>query len=309
MPIVSLHPPPGHPVLRFESKRKNKMSITCEAVSTTKPDNHNLTMGYTWFKNDVFYGNGKRLYDNEVDITYKAALIVCVATDDPDCKTVLIDLTAASTINVVTEDRRCTNVLGVSKPFNVQPLYGPYSIKLQPDRGHIKPIVGSDLSVNCTSDCNPPCDIKWYKDGDVLSNNKHINIPDPQEDDDGLYMCIVDNTYGNRNMSFNVKFERKEGPSNEPPNKQPSEPLNKLPSEPSNDDNIIWFLYIGLPVFIITMIIVIVTTLFAYNKKRKAAITIPIPSNSDMIVADWPQPDESMGYVFTNRIYQGGSNN
>ncbi|XP_050416203.1 hemicentin-2 [Patella vulgata] len=204
-PVINLTQPDRQPLLEkgVLGIFKGEINLTCNAVSTTKPDNHNLTMGYTWFKNGVIYGNGKRLHDNEVDITYKEASIVCVATDYPHCKKILQQLNHFSTIETVNRGE-CSSVVGFSEKFIVHPEYGPYSIKLQPDRGHIKPIVGSDLSVDCTSDCNPPCDIKWYKDGDVLSNNKHINIPDLQLDDDGVYMCIASNTYGNRNTSFNI---------------------------------------------------------------------------------------------------------
>ncbi|XP_055958703.1 uncharacterized protein LOC130014007 [Patella vulgata] len=201
------------PVLKHikeNGELKGKISLTCIATSTTKRTDHNLPMIYRWFKHGIYYDNGRILQDRDVDINDKGDDIICIATYDPDCKTILRDLKQDATLTTVTTDKECKDVVGVSEVFTIQPLYGPYDIQLIYDDTNLKPgeeitkRVGEELTVNCTSDCNPACIISWYKDGKMPSSNQQLNLPDVQESDDGVYTCTVYNIHGTKNVSFTL---------------------------------------------------------------------------------------------------------
>ncbi|XP_055958702.1 uncharacterized protein LOC130014006 [Patella vulgata] len=158
-------------------------------------------MMYIWFKHGIYYDNGSILQDRDVDINDKGDDIICIATDDPHCKT-------GSTLNTIIGNTRCKDVLGFSDSFILQPEYGPYDLQLiyndtnlKPDE-EIKKRLGEELSVNCMSDCNPACNISWNKDGKILSNNSQLNLPDLQESDNGVYYCGLYNIHGTRYISF-----------------------------------------------------------------------------------------------------------
>ncbi|XP_050416308.2 uncharacterized protein LOC126830089 isoform X2 [Patella vulgata] len=208
-PSIRLVPPDEQPVLQqVNDKLLGELTLTCNVTSTTEPTDHNLPMMYIWFKHGIYYGNGSILNDRDVDITDKGGDIICIATDDPDCKTSLQDLTPGSTLNTVKGHTRCKDVLGTSDDFILQPEYGPYDIQLIYDDTNLKPgeeitkRVGEELTVNCMSDCNPACNISWYKDGKMRSSNQQLNLPDVQESDGGVYTCTVYNTHATRNVSF-----------------------------------------------------------------------------------------------------------
>ncbi|XP_055958969.1 uncharacterized protein LOC130014107 [Patella vulgata] len=78
-------------------------------------------MIYRWFKHGIYYDNGRILQNRDVDVTDIRDDIICIATDDPDCKSTLKELTVGSRLNTVIGDRRCNDVLGFSNNFILQP--------------------------------------------------------------------------------------------------------------------------------------------------------------------------------------------
>ncbi|KAK6172698.1 hypothetical protein SNE40_016308 [Patella caerulea] len=97
-------------------------------------------------------------------------------------------------------------------PYNTTLTYG--STTLKPDYA-IQKRIGEALSVNCMSDCNPACNISWYKDGKMLSLHTQLNLPNLQESDDGVYTCTLFNIHGITNISFSLSTKAMKTTANE----------------------------------------------------------------------------------------------
>ncbi len=65
---------------------------------------------------------------------------------------------------------------------------------------------GSYVVVTCTTDCNPPCDIQWERDGDVESGDGVLMISDIQREHEGLYSCVATNTRNNNQESEDLEI-------------------------------------------------------------------------------------------------------
>lgn len=74
---------------------------------------------------------------------------------------------------------------------------------------------GEPLVLKCKVEGYPPPKVTWYKDGVQLKNEPHceitsrngdnqLKVPDAQEDDGGVYSCLITNPTGQDSTSCNV---------------------------------------------------------------------------------------------------------
>ncbi|XP_050415014.2 uncharacterized protein LOC126829278 isoform X1 [Patella vulgata] len=246
------------PVLAFDSEMgrfKGAIIIKCNATSETKSDNYTLSMGYSWFKNGIYWNLSKSsiLNSTDIDLSYNDDVIYCVTTDDPGCMTALQDLNSSSTLNTIKTDSRCENVLGISNKFTIRVEYGPYNVSLHPRSDNVTVVIGNTLSVNCTSECNPPCNISWYKDDVMLSNQKQLNILVRNISNNGEYECRASNKHGATNKSLIVKLE------NVTVDEGVASVVDSIP---------LVVVYIVIPIFIIIALIIILIVVYCKKKTK-----------------------------------------
>nr|XP_022306712.1 uncharacterized protein LOC111113053 isoform X2 [Crassostrea virginica] len=133
---------------------RSQLELTCSSMSTSAPDYYAKLekLSYTWFMNNTEMGKG----NNQMLSLY------------------------------VTKDLRynkysCTAMgkkleSDQSDTVQINPLYQPDNISIDPEpelnNGRLTVKEGETIGpYDCSSDCNPPCEIKWkYKD---INNNVH----------------------------------------------------------------------------------------------------------------------------------------
>ncbi|XP_050416596.2 carcinoembryonic antigen-related cell adhesion molecule 1 isoform X2 [Patella vulgata] len=102
--------------------------------------------------------------------------------------------------------RRDESAYSVTKEMNVTIAYGPKFIKLNTEK--ITTVIeGKDLSVTCTSDCNPPCNFKWFditrgpRYNTRLTSGGTLTMLNISTNMTGKYVCRARNAvYHNSNM-------------------------------------------------------------------------------------------------------------
>ncbi|KAJ8320183.1 hypothetical protein KUTeg_001770 [Tegillarca granosa] len=82
-------------------------------------------------------------------------------------------------------------------------LYGPAESKIHPDSLVVKN--GFDTTpLQCSADCNPPCNISWFKDDRNIADKPMLNLGVANKDTAGIYKCYAGNDYGNSSREVNV---------------------------------------------------------------------------------------------------------
>lgn len=56
--------------------------------------------------------------------------------------------------------------------------------------------MGQELSVSCSADCKPECQLQWYKNASTASTGSILHIPKLAKNDNGNYTCRAGNGYG-----------------------------------------------------------------------------------------------------------------
>ncbi|ESO95184.1 hypothetical protein LOTGIDRAFT_175237 [Lottia gigantea] len=75
---------------------------------------------------------------------------------------------------------------------------------------NIDVIEGKSQSVNCLADCNPDCNITWYKDGSTTILNNTLSLS--TRDQTGSYTCTVRHTVLNKQLTKQLNVQIYYGP-------------------------------------------------------------------------------------------------
>ncbi|XP_056097994.1 carcinoembryonic antigen-related cell adhesion molecule 5 [Rhinichthys klamathensis goyatoka] len=89
---------------------------------------------------------------------------------------------------------------GKSAPFNLTVSYGPEKIitTQTPTDPFLKK--GSNLTLTCSADSDPPAQFKWTFNGNDLLQQANITISNLEERHSGNYSCVANNVKTNRNV-------------------------------------------------------------------------------------------------------------
>ena len=94
------------------------------------------------------------------------------------------------------------NVHAIFTCFYVSP-DGPKHISvLSSPSGEIEE--GSSVTLNCSSDANPPAEYTWFKNNQSLLWEPPHTFPSVRPEDRGTYRCQAENKYGQ--LSSNLLF-------------------------------------------------------------------------------------------------------
>ncbi|XDV33972.1 hypothetical protein PO909_004198 [Leuciscus waleckii] len=89
---------------------------------------------------------------------------------------------------------------GKSAPFNLTVSYGPEKIVTTqtPTDPFLKK--GSNLTLTCSADSDPPAQLKWMFNGAELLQKANVTISNLEAKDSGNYSCVATNVKTNRNV-------------------------------------------------------------------------------------------------------------
>ncbi|XP_055958683.1 hemicentin-1 [Patella vulgata] len=85
--------------------------------------------------------------------------------------------------------------IATSQAVTLPVYYGPENIRFEPTSSSITVIENESRTVTCSADCNPPCNIKWYKGADTTTasgSNGLLSLTKRQHA--GNYTCQITNT-------------------------------------------------------------------------------------------------------------------
>ncbi|KAL1281308.1 hypothetical protein QQF64_000111 [Cirrhinus molitorella] len=84
-----------------------------------------------------------------------------------------------------------------SDAVNLNVMYAPktVSVSISPS-GEI--VEGDSVTLNCSSDSNPPAEISWFKGGTFVGSGRIYSISNISSDHSGEYKCKSINTYGKK---------------------------------------------------------------------------------------------------------------
>ncbi|KAL1281318.1 hypothetical protein QQF64_000121 [Cirrhinus molitorella] len=158
-----------------EIKEGNSVILNCSS------DSNPPALNYTWFKGGTFVGSGR---------IYSISKISSDHSGEYKCKS----------INEHGEKDSDTVTLNV--------LYPPrnISVSISPS-GEIKE--GNSVSLNCSSDSNPPAEISWFKGGTSLGSGRIYSISKISSDHSGEYKCKSRNKHGEKysdTLPLNVMY-------------------------------------------------------------------------------------------------------
>ncbi|XP_041362182.1 carcinoembryonic antigen-related cell adhesion molecule 8-like [Gigantopelta aegis] len=80
-----------------------------------------------------------------------------------------------------------------SNTFRLPVYYGPVEGRVK--FNSTTSVEGQDLTVDCTADCNPPCDYSWTLGDNKITTSPLLNLTDISSNQDGnVYNCTVTNS-------------------------------------------------------------------------------------------------------------------
>nr|XP_021333826.1 B-cell receptor CD22-like [Danio rerio] len=82
-----------------------------------------------------------------------------------------------------------------SDPVTLDVQYPPRNISVSVSGSHVV-MSGDSVSLNCSSDSNPPAEISWFKEESFVGSGRIFNIPKISSDDSGEYKCRARNEHG-----------------------------------------------------------------------------------------------------------------
>ena len=89
--------------------------------------------------------------------------------------------------------------------------YGPgSSIAFNPADESITKTQGQSLGpIDCSAQCNPPCQFHWIKPNGTVVDGPKLEIPSLSKNDHGIFTCHTGNGYGNnvtKNMQLTINY-------------------------------------------------------------------------------------------------------
>ncbi|XP_048051339.1 carcinoembryonic antigen-related cell adhesion molecule 5-like [Megalobrama amblycephala] len=85
----------------------------------------------------------------------------------------------------------------ISPAVQLNVMYPPKSVSVSiSPSGEI--VSGDSVTLNCSSDSNPPAEISWFKGGKFVGSARIFNISKISSDDSGEYKCRSKNQHGEK---------------------------------------------------------------------------------------------------------------
>ncbi|GFN86122.1 hemicentin-2, partial [Plakobranchus ocellatus] len=124
--------------------------------------------------------------------------------------TLLID--SVSRADAGTYTCHADNGVGRTRMLDLQLVveYPPTVLSLDPPTPQYRVSAGLNLpEVTCRSDCSPPCDVSWLKDGTPYLRGSELPLGEASREDVGLYTCLASNVHGTEETEIvvNVDYE------------------------------------------------------------------------------------------------------
>ncbi|XP_068944396.1 carcinoembryonic antigen-related cell adhesion molecule 5-like [Petaurus breviceps papuanus] len=132
----------------------------------------------------------------------------------PDQQTLTLDNATRNATGLYQCETSNSVISSVSDPVTLNVDYGPD-----------KPIinfmdstftVGSNLTLSCFADSNPPAEYMWVVDGVLESPGQYLFLPRISQNSSGLYTCNTSNSNTGRRSATNVNIQVYEMPDNLP---------------------------------------------------------------------------------------------
>ncbi|XP_071094639.1 protein turtle homolog B-like [Haliotis cracherodii] len=164
---------PGRPVSTTPVYNQ-QVTLTCNSTSTTVPADHNLTLTYTWQRNNT-----------DITVTSPGSpYIFTVSSRD-------------------SHSYRCRAIESQglesewSQGYNMEPQYGPYLISLTPSTSSYTVTEHQALpSITCSALCRPGCTYRWLHNGTGFSSGATLSLGQADRSKTGSYRCQPSNTHG-----------------------------------------------------------------------------------------------------------------
>ncbi|XP_032419722.1 B-cell receptor CD22-like [Xiphophorus hellerii] len=155
-----------------ETVEGSKVTLTCSSDA-------NPAANYTWYR-----GKDNKLLESNKNLTFDS--IKSMDSGQYYC----------TAINKMGQN---------NSTVNVDVKYAPRSPSVsQSPSGDI--VVGSSVTLTCSSDANPAANYTWYKEGEKAqkASGERFNITNIQNEHSGNYYCKVQNKIGHHNTSVSV---------------------------------------------------------------------------------------------------------
>ncbi|KAG1955872.1 hypothetical protein F2P79_007851 [Pimephales promelas] len=152
-------------------------SVTLKCISDSNPP----ALNFSWFK------EGKLLQSGD---TFSLINIKSEASGNYHCS--------------------ARNIHGslTSAVVTVNVMYAPRSVSVSISPSGVI-VEGDSVTLNCSSDSNPPAEINWIKGGTIVGSGRIFSISNIRSDDSGEYKCRSRNTHGEKDsdaVMLNVMY-------------------------------------------------------------------------------------------------------
>nr|XP_021333396.1 Schwann cell myelin protein-like [Danio rerio] len=139
-------------------------SVTLSCSSDSNPP----ALNFSWYKGETFVGSGRIFNISKIS-----------SDDSGEYKC------------------RARNKHGekYSDPVTLDVQYSPKSISVSIN-GSAEIVEGDSVTLNCSSDSNPPAELNWFKGNKSLNSGRLFNISKISSDDSGEYKCKAKNAHG-----------------------------------------------------------------------------------------------------------------
>ncbi|XP_071094914.1 cell adhesion molecule CEACAM1-like [Haliotis cracherodii] len=217
------------------------VTLTCSSTSRSLPLDRSLypyilNMSYTWRRNNWRVESGVHVEGavwttDNVTKGYKG-VYTCQCEEEG----VLSDWSQGYTLNV---------------------LYGPDTVQFNVNRDNVSAVEGDPLTVRCSADCNPACNVTWWDTSRqrMITGQREavLYIPAVDRSVSGQYICHVNNRYGNtsRNLTLDVS----------------SREVTKAAGVPS-------VVYVAAVCSVLIVVIAVLVVVVAYKNRIKKGIVL-----------------------------------
>ncbi|KAL1281332.1 hypothetical protein QQF64_000135 [Cirrhinus molitorella] len=154
-------------------------SVTLNCSSDSNPP-----ASFIWLKGEMFVGSG-RIYSISNISSNHSGEYKCKSINEHGNK-----CSDAVTLNVMYPPKKCSVSINGS--------------------GEI--VEGDSVTLNCSSDSNPPAEISWFKGGKIVGSGRIYSISKISSDHSGEYKCKSINKHGEKNsntVTLNVMYPPK----------------------------------------------------------------------------------------------------
>ncbi|KAI2668910.1 Hemicentin-1 [Labeo rohita] len=191
-------------------------SVTLICSSDSNPP----ALNYTWFKGEMFVGSG-RIYSiskisSDHSGEYKCKSINEQGEKESDVVTLNTMCVISPYLQLLVDaiETLCASyknveVLVVASKPTISDAPKSVSVSISPS-GEI--VEGDSVTLNCSSDSNPPAEISWFKGGTFVGSGRIYSISKISSDHSGKYKCKSINKHGKKysdTITLNVTYPPK----------------------------------------------------------------------------------------------------